>query len=74
MSNPCTNCGKERIDDKTWIDKTGLFAVTYTQTVCPDPDCQKVVDKITADRKEKADKLAKNKLRNKSSEKPVIPA
>lgn len=53
MSNPCVRCGIERIDGKTWKGKVGASPVTYTQTVCPDKSCQKIVDQGIADRKAK---------------------
>ena len=71
MDNPCVRCGKKRIDGKTWKGKSGISVVTYTQTICPDADCQKIVDQAIAERrakamlliKEKADaKLAREKL------------
>lgn len=45
MANPCIRCGKERIDGKTWRGKVGTSVVIYTSTICPDKDCQKIVDK-----------------------------
>ncbi len=61
MSNPCINCGKERIDGKSWVGKVGVSPITYTQTICPDSKCQKIVDQRTADRKAKSELLAKGK-------------
>ena len=61
MSNPCVRCGKERVDGKTWKGKTGISPITYTQTVCPDRQCQKIVDKGIADRKAKNASLLKAK-------------
>jgi len=61
MSNPCVRCGKERVDGKTWKGKTGISPITYTQTVCPDRECQKIVDKGIADRKAKNASLLKAK-------------
>lgn len=62
MLNPCVECGKERVDGKSWKGKAGSAVVTYTQTVCPDTDCQKKVDKAIEDRKMKSADLAKKKL------------
>lgn len=71
MSNPCVRCGQERIDGKTWKSKTGVSSITYTQTVCPDKQCQIIVEKGIADRKaknaslleaKKEAKLAREKL------------
>lgn len=61
MSNPCIECGKERIDGKTWKGNVGISVVTYTQTICPDSKCQKIVDQRTADRKAKSASLIKAK-------------
>lgn len=61
MSNPCINCGRERVDGKTWKGKIGVSLVTYTQTICPDSECQKQVDKGIADRKAKTASLLKAK-------------
>lgn len=61
QSNPCTRCGKERIDSKTWVEKAETFygttVITHTETVCPDKDCQKVVAEGLARQKEKSDIL-----------------
>jgi hypothetical protein len=60
ISNPCTKCGKERIDSKTWEETVTTFfgttVIKHTETVCPDPDCQKVVnEKLAEQRKRKED-------------------
>lgn len=65
MSNPCINCGRQRIDGKSWKGKVGVSVITYTQTICPDPACQKIVDKAIADRKEKSEFLARKKIEAK---------
>ncbi len=61
MDNLCIQCGKPRIDGKTWKEKVGAFEVTNTQTICPDPACQKLVDKAISDRKAKMQSLIKEK-------------
>lgn len=61
MSNPCIRCGLERINGKTWKGKVGASSVTYTQTVCPDKSCQKIVDQEIADKKAKTAALIKAK-------------
>ncbi|MBI2020503.1 hypothetical protein HYS94_03700 [Candidatus Daviesbacteria bacterium] len=61
MNNPCIRCGLQRIDGKSWQEKSGISIVTYTQTLCPDKLCQKEVDKAIADRRAKSDDLAKKK-------------
>ena len=65
MSNPCIQCGKERIDGKTWEEKSGISVITHMITVCPDPECQKLVDKTINDRKEKNLKLGRDRAKAK---------
>lgn len=64
-SNPCIRCGKERIISKTWKESVKTFIgstiVTYTETVCPDSDCQKIVEHGLAVQKNKREKLEKDK-------------
>jgi len=61
-TNPCTRCGKERIQSKKWKEKTVTFSgttitVTRTNNICPDKECQKVVDKELKAQKAKRDKI-----------------
>ncbi|HUQ85842.1 MAG TPA: hypothetical protein VM077_05965 [Candidatus Limnocylindrales bacterium] len=61
-TNPCTRCGKERIQTKKWKEKTVTFSgntisVIRTLNVCPDKECQKVVDKELSAQKAKRDKI-----------------
>lgn len=65
MSNPCIRCGKPRIDGKTWEGKIGVSSITYTITVCPDSECQKMVDQAIADKKAKNDSLLQAKKQAK---------
>lgn len=56
--NPCTRCGEQRIIFKQWKEKVnnawGTSEITYEETVCPDPQCQKVVEqKLQAERDKK---------------------
>lgn len=58
--NLCVRCGKERIAVKTWVE-LGNFPITRTDTICPDKDCQKIVDDdISAKRQKKEDMMRKN--------------
>lgn len=47
ISNPCVRCGKQRIDKKTWKEKIeshfGVSYITHTETICPDKECQILV-------------------------------
>jgi hypothetical protein len=62
VTNPCTQCGKERILFKTWDEEVPGYGgtsttITRSLTVCPDPECQKIVDKKLAVEKDKRDKI-----------------
>ncbi len=72
MSNPCVNCGKQRVDGKTWKGKIGSSVVTYTLTICPDSACQKIVDKAIADRRAKSELLIKEKLEAKLAREKAV--
>lgn len=74
MSNPCIRCGKQRLDGKSWKEKSGNNVITHTLTICPDKLCQKEVDQDILDRKIKAEALQKKKLEAKQeTEKLIIP-
>ncbi len=42
-----------RIEKKSWDEKIGESTVTRTLTVCPDPECQKIVERELLDKKTK---------------------
>lgn len=56
-SNPCVRCGKQRIVSKRWKEEItnfwGVSEITYEETVCPDKECQKIVDKKLKAEREK---------------------
>lgn len=65
-SNPCTRCGKERIQSKQWTEKIptfsgGFIEVIHTENICPDPECQAIVAKDLAEQKAKRDKFKKDR-------------
>jgi len=61
FSNTCTRCGKDRIDGKTWTEEVEMFfgtsTVTHTETMCPDPECQKIVEEKLAAQKKQSEVL-----------------
>jgi hypothetical protein len=60
----CIECGKQRIVVGTYQEKVGNSVVTYKETICPDPECQKKVEKTLAGELEKRQQSALNqKLR-----------
>lgn len=74
MLNPCIQCGKERIDGKTWKEKLGNSVIVHTKTVCPDSACQKLVDQAIEDRKEKNSQLLKKKQDAKEAREKMLSA
>jgi hypothetical protein len=56
MTNPtgnvCIRCGKVRIITKTWKEQVGTSTLTCSSFACPDANCQKIVEKELAKRKE----------------------
>jgi hypothetical protein len=67
--NLCVKCGKKRIFKRTYQEYIGLNLVTFTDMICPDPACQKAVDKISRDRKERTDFLKRKRVSIKVSKK-----
>jgi transposase len=60
----CIECGKQRIVVGTHTEKVGNSVVVYKDTICPDPECQKKVEKTLAKELEKRQQSAMNqKLR-----------
>lgn len=45
MTSNCTRCGKARIIARTWKEQVGNAVLTRSEHICPDPDCQKLVQK-----------------------------
>lgn len=74
----CIRCGKMRIHSKTWKDKTERGAVvTHTVSVCPDAECQAIVDKQFAEireRKAAADEKRKAAALLKKTKPPAVVA
>jgi len=60
--NVCIRCGKPRIVVKTWKEHVKGFTTIYTSTACPDPDCQKIVDRKLALQREKREALEKERI------------
>lgn len=72
MNNPCTNCGRQRIDGKTSKEKIGSSVITYTLTICPDSECQKIVDRLLAEKRAKTELLAKDRLKAKLAREKLL--
>lgn len=63
--NLCIRCGKQRVVVKTKKEYINSSLVLTTTTVCPDGDCQKVVDAMLNKEKEQRDVINKNHERDK---------
>ena len=61
FKNVCIRCGKERVFLREWKERVGDSIVTNIKTTCPDPECQKIVDK---DNKKQRDKYILMKQRS----------
>lgn len=66
-SNPCTLCGKQRIVVKSYQKYVSGSVVLFTKTACPDPECQKKVDKKLFQEDARREKI-KNELEKRQSE------
>ncbi len=64
FGNPCIRCGTERVVVKTLEEVVGNSTVINIETVCPNPECQKKVNK---DNKKQHDKYIAMKLRHENS-------
>jgi hypothetical protein len=56
----CIVCGKRRIVVGSHEEKIGNSTVVYKDTICPDPECQKKVEKVLGKELEKRQQSAKN--------------
>lgn len=60
-SNPCTRCGKERIEGRKYTEEIATFlgtsTIVHVDTVCPDSECQEIVDAKLAALKAKTEEL-----------------
>jgi hypothetical protein len=63
----CIRCGKTRIAGKTWTEQTPGGVVTYTMTVCPDDECQKIVEHQLQEKKERIEKIQEESLKRRSN-------
>jgi len=64
-TNPCTRCGQERVSGKSYKEEITTFfgtsTIVHTDTVCPDPECQKIVEEKLAVQKAKTEELKQEK-------------
>ncbi|MFH1864029.1 MAG: hypothetical protein ABIJ85_03955 [bacterium] len=72
MSNKCTTCGKERIVIKTYKEKIGTSCVTFKEMTCPDPECQKRINKVLSSERAKRQRIKDEKERAELERKKTI--
>lgn len=66
MNNtPCIRCGKIRIVGKSWNEYIDKSLISYTMTICPDPKCQKIVDKQIKNREKEIKTLHRESLKRR---------
>ena len=63
----CIRCGKQRIVGKTWKEKINGSTVVFTQTVCPDPECQKIVEEQLQLKKDKLNDIHQKSLERRKT-------
>lgn len=64
-NSPCVRCGKTRVVAKSWTEKVGMSTVNYMQTVCPDPECQKIVDEQLQKKRDKIKAIQDESLKRR---------
>jgi len=57
IDNPCPRCGKQRIVVKVKKERINGSLVTTTITACPDPECQKLIERQLKKEKDARDRL-----------------
>ena len=72
MESVCIRCGKTRIFKRKWREvlERGA-AITHTETVCPDKDCQKKVEADFEEKRQKRLLMESRKEANKEANKRV---
>lgn len=63
----CIRCGKVRINGKVWTEKTAGSLITYTQTICPDRECQKMVEDDLAKKQDKMRAIQEKSLERRKA-------
>lgn len=72
--NVCIRCGKPRVIAKTWKERVGTSTLICSSFICPDSDCQKIVEKQLAKRKEDKETSERERLeRIQANKNHVLP-
>jgi len=67
----CVRCGKQRIVLSVKEEKIGNSVITTTETICPDPECQKKVASMLGIEQEKRHTSFLQKQERLNSRKPA---
>jgi hypothetical protein len=67
----CVRCGKQRVVLSVNEEMVGNTMVTTTETICPDPECQKKVDGMLGLEQEKRHQSFLLREKKMSARKPV---
>jgi hypothetical protein len=75
--NPCFRCGKQRIISRTWTETITTFSgmqqkVTYSDAICPDAECQSLLDVELDKQKEKREKITQDRQQRITDQKAKI--
>lgn len=69
IANACSRCGKQRIISRTWDESIdtlrGKVKISYSDSQCPDKECQKIVNKELLVEEQKRIKLRDDKEKKK---------
>ncbi len=62
--NKCIECGKQRVVVESHTENVGNGTIVYSETTCPDPDCQKRVDlTLLRELQKRQESMKTNRLR-----------
>ena len=67
----CVRCGKQRVVLSVNEELVGNSTIITTETICPDPDCQKKVDGMLGAEQEKRHQSFLLREKKMSAKKPV---
>lgn len=66
-NSECVRCGKTRVMSKSWSEEVGSSKITYMLTVCPDSDCQKIVEEQLQIKKDKINAIQNESLKRRAN-------
>lgn len=69
--NVCIRCGKERIAGKKWEEVVGTSHITYVLNICPDKECQKIVESNLKDKKDHIEAIQAESLKRREANKLI---